>query len=80
MAIARRKEWEPGAALVGALGGLPLRPGASQGENLAELRPQLEEALGGLKHLERRRVLSEREKTRREALGTLLASIGRAEE
>ncbi len=80
MASARRKEWEPGAALVGALGGLPLQFGAGHSENLVELRSHLEGALGELKHLERRRILSEREKTRREALGTLLASIGRAEE
>lgn len=73
------KEWEPSTALVNALGGLPLRPGAGQGENLARLKPHLEEAFGALERLERLRGLSEREKTRRESLRVLMASIERDE-
>lgn len=78
-ARAGHKEWEPSADLVSALGGLPLWPGAGQGENLARLKPHLEETFGALERLERRRGLSEREKTRREALRVLMASIERAE-
>jgi len=76
---ARREEWEPGKDLVGALEGLPLRPGAGRGENLAGLRPHLEGALGELGRLERRGGLSEGERTRREALAALMAAVERAE-
>jgi len=65
--------------LVGALKGLSLRPGADQGESLAKLQPRLEEALGALERLERLRGLSEREKTRREALRALMAAVERDE-
>ena len=80
MAHAQHKEWEPSTALVSALGRLPLQPGAGQGEHLAGLSPHLEEALGELGHLERQRGLSERERTRREGFGMLMASIERSEE
>lgn len=75
---ARHEEWEPRAALVSAIEGLPLLPGTGHGENLARLRPHLKEALGALERLEQRRGLSEREKTRREAFRVLQASIERA--
>lgn len=79
-ANARRKEWEPSAALVGALKGLPLlRSGTDQGENLARLKPLLGEAFGAMGRLERQRGLSEREAKRREALRAFMAAIERAE-
>jgi hypothetical protein len=74
---ARRKEWEPDAALVRALEGLPLSPGTDPHENLAGLGPHLGEALGALERLERLRGLSEREATRREALRALRAAVER---
>ena len=73
-----RKEWEPGAGLVRALEGLHLSPGAGPSEHLAVLEPHLEKALGTLERLERRRGLSQREKTRREALMALMAAVERA--
>ena len=79
-ANARRKEWEPSAALVGALKALPLlRTGTGQGENLARLKPLLGEAFGAMGRLERQRDLSEREAKRREALRAFMAAIERAE-
>jgi hypothetical protein len=78
-ANARRKEWEPSAALVGALKGLPLLPGTGQGEDLARLKPLLGEAFGAMGHLERQRGLSEWEAKRREALRAFMAAIERAE-
>jgi len=78
-ARARHKEWEPGAALVRALGGLHLSPGAGPSENLAGLEPHLEEALEALERLERLRGLSQRENTRREALMALMAAVERGE-
>ncbi|MBA3952727.1 MAG: hypothetical protein H0X57_12720 [Rubrobacter sp.] len=78
-ARARRTEWEPSAALVGALKGLPLRPGTGQGEDLAKLKPLLGEAFRAMGRLERQRGLSEREAKRREALRAFMAAIERAE-
>ncbi len=75
-----QKEWEPGAALTGALEGLSLLPATHRDLDLARLGPHLEEALGELADLERQRGLSGRERIREEALGILLASIGRAEQ
>ncbi len=71
-------EWEPGAALMGALGRMSLAPGATLDGDLAGMKPHLEEALGALGRLGRRRDLSETEKMRAEALRMLLASIERA--
>ena len=78
-ARAVRKEWEPGAGLVRALEGLHLPPGAGPSENLAVLEPHLEKALGELGRLERLRGLSQREKTRREALMALRALMAAVE-
>ena len=78
-ARAVRKEWEPGAGLVRALKGLQLPPGAGPSGNLAVLEPHLEGALGALGRLERLRGLSQREKTRREALMALKAAVERGE-
>ncbi len=76
-------EWEPGGALREALVGLPLGAGPSRGADLAghlaRLRPHAEEALGALALLERRRGLSDAERTRAEALGRLLAAAGEVE-
>ena len=47
----------------------------SQNEDLAKLRPHLEEALETMERLERRRGLSDREKMRAGALRMLLTSI-----
>ena len=74
-----QKEWEPGAALTGALEGLSLLPKSPDGD-LAGLRPHLQEALGQLADLEWQRGLSGRERTREEALRMLLASVERAEQ
>lgn len=79
----REEEWQPGGALREALGGMPLWPQTGRVDDparvLAELsaglRPHVEEALGELGALERRRGLSELERLRAEALGMLLASI-----
>ena len=73
-----QEEWEPDAALMGAMQEARLPPGPSREASIAALKPQLEEALGALSGLERRRSLSERERTRAEALRMLLASIERA--
>ena len=74
-----QKEWEPGAALTGALEGLSLLPATHGDVDLAGLRPHLEEALGELADLEWRRGLSGRERTREEGLRMLLDSIERTE-
>ena len=66
------EEWEPGGALREALERLPLRPGAGRDEHLAGLAPHLEEALGTLGRLERRRGLSDGERVVEEALRALL--------
>lgn len=70
-----REEWEPGAALMGAMEGARLPPGPSREANIAVLKPHVEEALGALSGLERQRGLSERERMRAEALGMLLEHI-----
>ena len=75
-----QKEWEPGAALTGALEGLSILPATHRDVDLAGLKPHLEEALGELADLEWRRGLSGRERTREGALRMLLASIERAEQ
>ena len=74
-----QKEWEPGAALTGALEGLSLLPATHRDGDLARLGPHLEEALGELADLEWRRGLSGRDRIREEALRMLLDSIERAE-
>ncbi len=72
------EEWEPSEALTSALEEASLLPGATLDGDLAGLKPHLEEALGALGRLGRRRDLSETEKMRAEALRMLLASIERA--
>jgi hypothetical protein len=72
------EQWEPSAALIGALEEASLLPGATLDGDLAGLKPHLEEALAALGRLGRRRDLSQTEKMRAEALGMLLASIERA--
>ena len=74
----QEEEWEPSAALMGALERMSLAPGATLDGDLAGMKPHLEEALGALGSLGRRRDLSETEKMRAEALRMLLASIERA--
>ena len=74
------QEWQPSAALTGALQEVSLLPGATLDGDLAGLKPHLEEALVALERLERRRNLSETEKMRAEALRMLLASIERAQQ
>ena len=69
------QEWEPSRSLTSALQELPLLAQAPQNENLARLKPHLEEALETLERLERRRGLSDREKMRGGALRMLLTSI-----
>jgi hypothetical protein len=54
---------------------MPLSPGTDRKGDLAKLKPDLEEALVTLGSLERRRGLSEGEKTRAGALRMLLSSI-----
>jgi hypothetical protein len=56
-----------------------LRPRTSPGGDLAGLEPHLLEALGELRRLGQWRGLSEREKTRREALEALMAAVERGE-
>jgi hypothetical protein len=73
------QEWEPSDTLTSALGSVPLQPGANRDGQLAKLKPHLQEALTTLKHLERQRILSGREKTREGALRMLLTSIERIE-
>ena len=69
------QEWEPSGALTSALEERPLLAKTSQNEDLAKLRPHLEEALETMERLERRRGLSDREKMRAGALRMLLTSI-----
>lgn len=77
------EEWEPVGALREALEGLPLGAEPSRDADLAghlsRLRPHAEEALGALGLLERRRGLSDAERTRAEALRRLLAAAGAVE-
>jgi hypothetical protein len=67
-----KEEWEPGGALREALERLPLRPGPGRGERLAGLAPHLQEALGELGRLGRRRGLSDGERVAQGALRALL--------
>jgi hypothetical protein len=71
------REWEPSGALRRALQGMPLPPGMERSTDPGRLEPHLQEALGTLGRLERRRGLSVREKTRAGALRMLLSSIER---
>ena len=73
------QEWEPSRALTRALQELPLLAQTSRNEDLARLKPYLEEALQTLERLERRRGLSDREKVRGAALRMLLTSIEEVE-
>jgi hypothetical protein len=73
------REWEPSGALTSALEEMPLLAQTRQNEDLARLKPHLEEALGTLERLERRRGLSNREKMRGGALRMLLRSIEQVE-
>jgi hypothetical protein len=73
----RQEEWEPSGAFTTALGDMPLSPATDRNEDLAKLKPHLEEALLTLQRLKRQRGLSEREMTRAGALGMLLSSIER---
>ena len=72
------REWEPSGALRSALEGMPLPPGMDRSTDLGRLEHHLEEALGALERLERRRGLSVREKARAGALRMLMESIQRA--
>jgi hypothetical protein len=74
-----REEWQPRAALVDALKGMPLCPRTSPGGNLAGLKPLIEGALEELRRMEQLRGLSRREKTRRGALMALMAAVERDE-
>ena len=65
---------------MGALERISPAPGATLEWDLAGMKPHLEEALGALGRLERRRDLSETEKMRAEALRMLLASMERAQQ
>jgi hypothetical protein len=69
------QEWEPSRALASALQELPLLVQTPRNEDLANLKPHLEEALETLERLERKRDLSDREKMRGGALRMLLTSI-----
>jgi hypothetical protein len=69
------QEWEPGRALTSALEQMPLLAQTSRNEDLANLKPHLEEALETLERLEQKRDLSDREKMRGGALKMLLTSI-----
>jgi hypothetical protein len=69
------QEWEPSRTLTSALEGLPLLAQTSRNEDLANLKPHLQEALKTLERLERQRGLSDREKMRGGALRMLLTSI-----
>jgi hypothetical protein len=69
------QEWEPSGALTSGLRGMSLLPETDRNRDLARLKPHLEEALGTLERLERRRGLSDREKMRGGALMMLLTSI-----
>ena len=69
------QEWVPSRALTSALEELPLPVQIPRNEDLANLKPHLEEALETLERLERRRGLSDREKMRGGAFRMLLTSI-----
>ena len=69
------QEWKPSGALTSALEEMPLLAQTRQNEDLARLKPHLEEALETLERLERQRGLSDREKMRGGALRMLLTSI-----
>jgi hypothetical protein len=69
------QEWEPSRALTSALQEPPLLAQTPQNEDLANLKPHLEEALETLERLEQKRGLSDREKMRGGALRMLLTSI-----
>jgi hypothetical protein len=69
------QEWEASRALTSALQELPCLAQTSQNEDLANLKPHLEEALETLERLEQKRGLSDREKMRGGALRMLLTSI-----
>jgi hypothetical protein len=69
------QEWEPSRALTSALQELPPLAQTPQNENLARLKPHLEEALETLELLEQKRGLSDRERMRGGALRMLLTSI-----
>jgi hypothetical protein len=73
------QEWEPSGALKSALEQMPLLAQTPQSEDLARLKPHLEEALETLERLEQKRGLSNREKMRGEALRMLLTSIKRVQ-
>jgi hypothetical protein len=73
--LPNRQEWEPSRALASALQELPLLAQTPQNEDLANLKPHLEEALETLELLEQKRGLSDREKMRGGALRMLLTSI-----
>jgi hypothetical protein len=73
----QQEEWEPSEALRTALGDMPLSPAADRNEELVNLKPHLEEALGTLERLKHQRGHSEREKTRAGVLRMLLGSIER---
>ncbi|MGI8909976.1 MAG: hypothetical protein ACR2JR_05390 [Rubrobacteraceae bacterium] len=68
------QEWEPSAILASTIEELSLKPGTSRNE-VARLKPYLEEALEELACLERQRDISDRERMRAEALWMLLESI-----
>jgi hypothetical protein len=65
---------------MGALERISPAPGTTLDGDLAGMKPHLEEALGALGRLRRRRDLSETEKMRAEALRMLLASVERAQQ
>ncbi len=69
------QEWEPSRALTSALEQMPLLAQTRQTEDLANLKPHLEEALHTLERQEQRRGLTEREKMRVGAHRMLLTSI-----
>jgi hypothetical protein len=69
------QEWEPSRALTIALEEMPQLGQTPQNEDLARLKPHLQEALETLERLDRRRGLSDREKMRGGALRMLLTSI-----
>jgi hypothetical protein len=69
------QEWEPSGALTSALEQMPLLAQTSRNEDLARLKPYLEEALQTLERLEQKGGLSDREKMRGGALRMLLTSI-----
>ena len=69
------QKWKPSGPLTSALEEMPFLSQTRQNEDLARLKPHLEEALETLERLERRRGLSDREKMRGGALRMLLTSI-----